>query len=478
MIDILVFTIVAAIMLAVSLRGAQRGETFLVADRAVGFVPLVATLVMTEFNTATLLAFSAVGYIVGPRAIGLSAVFLVGLAWYTIAVARKWKQFNGVSVAGWFSHRYGVGLGRFAVVILLIAMLGFSATYVKSLTLIVAPMLGDLEPWTLSAVLCLALAGVTMSGGLASVVRLDVFGFALACLLFPLLLAMGYFQHGAAVAWTDAFQGEPFTADYWLRWDDPKLPWHFVLSLVVLTCITYICSPWYGQKIFAARSERVAVMAVGVASVIVFLLYASVQLAASLFPGTVAGLADAQLAVPAMLDQWLPIGLRGLAYAVLFAVATTTLAGVWSAMVGMLVSDFGGKWSENVAAQRGLTLLLAICSWLGANLLVDDILNRLILANIPIAALSFALIGGFHWKKTSTAGAWSSVIVGLVWGVFCFAYWGDAGGYTWYWTIYGAPLIFATGVIVSVTTPDEVTEPNNMAGDVVQLGPNSIEGKG
>ncbi len=469
MIDIAVFLIVAAIMLGVSLRGAKRGETFLVADRAVGFLPLVATLVMTEFNTATLLAFSAVGYVVGPRAIGLSAVFLVGLAWYTIAVARKWKQFNGVSVAGWFSKRYGVGLGRFAAVMLLLAMLGFSATYVKSLTLIVAPMLGDPEPWTLSAMLCLALAFVTMSGGLASVIRLDMIGFALACLLFPALFVIGIVRHDGALAWTEHFQGEPFTADYWLRWNNPQLPWHFVLSLVVLTCLTYICSPWYGQKIFAARTERVAVMAVGTASVIVFLLYASVQLAASLLPGTVAELADAQVAVPTMLDQWLPIGVRGLAYAVLFAVATTTLAGVWSAMVGMLVTDFGSRWSESIGAQRGLTMLLAVGSWLGANLLVDDILNRLILANIPIAALSFALIGGFHWKPTSTTGAWASVIVGLIWGVFCFTYWGDAGGYTWYWAIYGSPLIFATGAIVSVTAPDR------RSSDVGLIHPNATE---
>jgi len=455
MIDIVVFALVAAIMLGMSLRGAKRGETFLVADRAVGFLPLVATLVMTEFNTATLLAFSAVGYAVGPRAIGLSAVFLIGLAWYTLAVARKWKRFNGVSVAGWFSLRYGVGLGRFAAVMLLTAMLGFSATYVKSLTLIVGPLLGNPEPWTLSAILCVALALVTMSGGLASVIRLDVMGFALACVLFPILFIIGLVRHGGPVAWTEHFRGEPLTVDYWLRWNDPQLPWHFVLSLVALTCMTYICSPWYGQKIFAARSERVAVIAVGVASVIVFILYASVQLAASLLPSDAASLSDPQMAVPTMLNQWLPIGARGLAYAVLFAVATTTLAGVWSAMVGMLVTDFGSQWSESVAVQRALTLLLAAGSWLGANLLVDDILNRLILANIPIAALSFALIGGFHWKPTSIAGAWASMMVGLIWGVFCFVYWGDAGGYTWYWAIYGAPLVFCTGAIVSVSIPDQ-----------------------
>lgn len=457
MIDIAVFAGVSVGILIASLHSARHGDTFLVADRSVGFLPLVATLVMTEFNTATLLAFSAVGYSVGPRAIGLSAIFLVGLTWYMIAVARKWKQFNGISVAGWFSIRYGVTLGRFTAAMLIIAMLGFSATYVKSLTLIVSPILGEPEPWILSAILCLALTCVAMSGGLASVIRLDVIGFALACSLFPALLIIAIVRNGGALAWSNRFQGRPFSAGYWLCWNDPQLPWHFVLSLVVLTCMTYICSPSYGQKIFAARSDSIAVMAVGAASLIVFLLYASVQLAASLLPDAVGELTDTQRAVPAMLEQWLPIGVRGLACAVLFAVAATTLAGVWISMVGIMVTDFGSKWSENITAQRGLMMLLALGSWLGANLLVDDILNRLILANIPIAALSFALIGGFHWKRTSTMGAWASIIIGLIWGVFCFVYWGDAGGYTWYWAMCGAPLIFSTGVIVSVMIPDQPT---------------------
>ena len=89
--------------------------------------------------------------------------------------------------------------------------------------------------------------------------------------------------------------------------------------------MTYICSPWYGQKIFAARSERVAVTAVGLASLIVFSLYASVQIAASLLPSDAASLSDPQLAVPTMLNLWLPSGLRGLAYAVLFAVCSSSL---------------------------------------------------------------------------------------------------------------------------------------------------------
>ena len=53
----------------------------------------------------------------------------------------------------------------------------------------------------------------------------------------------------------------------------------------------------------------------------------------------------------------------------------------------------------------------------------------------------------------TTPGAWASVVVGLVWGVGCFVVVGEAGGYTWPWAMYGIPLIFGTGIIVSLATP-------------------------
>ena len=114
--------------------------SFLVADRSVGLFALVATLVMTEFNTSTLLAFSAAGYRAGPMALALPMVFLIGLGFYTVSVSRAWKRFNRLSVAELFAERYTPALGRFASLMLLLAMTGFSATYVKSLGLIFQPL--------------------------------------------------------------------------------------------------------------------------------------------------------------------------------------------------------------------------------------------------------------------------------------------------------------------------------------------------
>ncbi len=435
------------------IRLTRRPQDYLLADRRIGFFPLVATLVMTEFNTSTLLAFSAFGYRAGPMSVGLPLVFLVGLAWYTVTVARPWKQFNRLSVAEFFTERYGAGLGYFASALLLLAMLGFSATYIKSLTLIFSPWLQFLNLWWLSLILTGLVLVMTLSGGLVSVVRTDLLSFLVTLVMLPGLLAIALYRHGGIGSLKAAFPAEQLTFAPLDQWEQPQLPFWYVTSLTVLTCFTYICSPSYGQKIFAAKSERVAFGGVALTALLVFLLYASVQLAGAFFRLEQPELADPQTVVPEMVNAWLPPFVRGVAYAVLFMAAMTTLTGVWNAMTAMCVADFCPSKLAGVREQRLLTAALAVLAWLGANQLVDDILNRLVLANIPIAALSFALLAGFHWKRASRAGAWASVTVGMVWGVGCFLYFGEAGGYTWYWAIYGVPIIFGTGIFFSLLWP-------------------------
>ena len=92
----------------------------------------------------------------------------------------------------------------------------------------------------------------------------------------------------------------------------------------------------------------------------------------------------------------------------------------------------------------------AICSFLLANLLVDRVFDKLILANIPVAALSFALLAGFYWKKANRYGALASMIVGWAVGIMTYLYFGEAGGYIWYWVMIGIPTIFISGVVFSL----------------------------
>jgi len=447
--DVLGFGAVLAILVFVGRRGAVSADAYLVANRSIGLFPLVATLVMTEFNTSTLLAFSAAGYRAGPMAIALPFVFLVGLRFYIITVARAWKRFDRLSVAELFTQRYDASMGKLASGLLLVAMTGFSATYVKSLSLIFAPLFPSVSAWTLSGLLTLIVLAVVVRGGLPSIVRSDMVGFGLTVLLLPALLIIGWtlMPPGALV---QVFPPEQRTFNPVAQWTSAALSFRFVSTLIVLTCFTYIAAPWYGQKIFAARNERTAFLAVGISAVCIFVLYGAMVIGAALYRASAPPLDNAETVVPAMINQWLPSGLKGVGIAMLFTAALTTLAGVWSAMAAMLNADF--RLASSVRGQRVTMAALAVLCWLGANLLVDDVLNRLILANIPVAALAFALLAGFHWPRATTAGAWASAVVGVAWGIGCFLVVGEAGGYTWPWAMYGLPLIFGTGIVVSLLT--------------------------
>jgi len=71
----------------------------------------------------------------------------------------------------------------------------------------------------------------------------------------------------------------------------------------------------------------------------------------------------------------------------------------------------------------------------------------MLLANIPIVALSFALLAGFYWRRAKRISVYLSTITGIIWGIFCYLYYGEQQLYTWHWAIVGIPLIFIIGIV-------------------------------
>lgn len=410
--------------------------SFLVADRSASLFALTATLVMTEFNSATLISFTSVGYGVGFWALTLPCVFLIGLLFYAATVAKKWKEFDGLSVAGFFTQKYGSDLGKLASGSLILAMLGFSATYIKSLYLLFVPLFPIDNQWLITSFLVSLVLLMTLRGGLFSVITTDIVSFIALITLFPLI---AYFSWLA-----------PVTQEVVISLPEAMqaLPPHFLISLVALTMFTYILAPWYGQKIFAAKSKKVAYQSVIIAAILVCLLYGMAVFSTSMlkYQGVVS---SADGAFSALLQLNLPQGVRGLSYGLLFAITATTMTGVWSAMTAMVIADFLGEGGDS---RRGRLITIGfalLCTFL-ANTMVDRVFDKLILANIPILALSFALLAGFYWKGVTRLGAYLSIAVGFLWGVAAYLYWGEAGGYTWYWTIYGIPLSFVSGALGSM----------------------------
>ena len=222
----------------------RNSEKYYTAGKNLGIFALTATLVMTELNTSTLIGFSSLGYIYGSSAISLGLVFLIGLLFYTFTVAKKWKNFNAITVSEFFSQRYNPMFGLVVAVCLLVAMLGFGANFIHSITICLSEIFPNYNHWMLSGIACVIMGAFTIRDGLISIIRIDRISFVL-CILFFLYLFYIVSGLGGSLGATKEIS-------------KINLPFSFSISLSIITAFTYILSPWYGQKVFAAKSTKIA----------------------------------------------------------------------------------------------------------------------------------------------------------------------------------------------------------------------------
>lgn len=427
---ILVFILVSIVSLKTQTK-TNSSQTYFVANKEIGMFALVATLVMTELNTSTLLGFTSLGAIYGNSAVSLALVFLVGLLFYAISVAKKWKGFDGVSVTTFFKRRYNNSIGYIAASILLVSMIGFSANYIKSLTLIFMPLFPSLNEWVLSGVFCIVMLIISLRGGIRTIIRLDILSFLITIVVVPswLYYAVSFERVSDVVVHTESFSSS------------------VLISLVIITMFTYILAPWYGQKMFTAKTTKVAFLSVIVAAILITLIYGIAILSVSLVAKKIAINIQPQEVFPYLINHQLPKFLQGITYAVLFFIATTTIVGIWNTISSIVIAH-NHKAIHKTSLKRSMfiTLGVALLTYLLANLFIDQIFEKMVLMNIPISALAFSLLGGFFWKKVDVLASLSSITVGIVGGFSCYFYFGEQD-YIWYWAMYIIPSSFISGII-------------------------------
>ncbi|MGQ4002450.1 sodium:solute symporter [Francisellaceae bacterium CB299] len=397
------------------------------AGKKIGFFALTATLVMTELNTSTLIGFSSLGYVYGFSAASLGLVFLFGLFFYAITVAKKWKEFDAISVTQFFQYRYNKSFGIFAAICLWIAMLGFGANFIHSITVCLEVVFPTYLKALISLTACAIMFLVTIKSGLRSIIQIDKISFLLCIILFA-FLGTHFYQYHQSISFIHV---------------QDKLPFSFVLSLTMLTCFTYILSPWYGQKIFSAKTPKVAFYAMLATAIFVSLFYLVAILITASFAQQL-GLENSDLALASIITTKLPFIIRVGFYIILFLIATTTIAALWNTMASVIFAH--SSYAKTSRSNKLLVFSIAILSYLVATLFIDHILDKMLLFNIPIASLAFSLLYGFYGKKKNLVGAVLSTAVGIVVAValyLCF----DQQSFVFYWAFLCMPLVFIVGFL-------------------------------
>lgn len=442
---LIILASIVTIYLAIK-RVKNTDEQYLFAGRSITYFALIATLVMTEFNPTTLVSYSASGYSAGMRAILLPFALFICLVVYAMLVARKWKKYNGISVAHFLGDRFGKPVEVISTISLLFAMLLFSATYVKSLTLILSPLFFKTSSWIISFSLVALMIAISIFKGLQAIIRLDIFSFIVVCLFFPLMV---FYCYDIPI--------KPVISQ--LTWSLPfqSLPTDFIISMIVLAILSYVSAPWYAQKIFSAKNQKIAYLSVLIAALFLFALYSLGVYATHLLRLKGIILSDSQAALPFIIHNVLPKWLRIITYVVVFLISATTIASAWNTMASIVAKKQSNVNTSNPAKKSLVCILLfAILSWFLSNSVVKNVFSVMWFANIPPVSLCFAVLAGFFWKKTSSFGAFLSILSGIISGYICYYLYGDQGDYMWRWLLEGIPIIFGTGILGSYLVPNRI----------------------
>ncbi len=415
---------------------ASRGETretsagYFLAGRNVGWFVVGASLFASNIGSEHLVGLAGTGAASG-LAVGhfevLASLILVLLGWVFVPFYLR----SGVyTMPEFLERRYSAGARWYLATV---SIAGYVLTKI-SVTIFAGALVFEtvmgIEFWTGALITVLATGVYTVFGGLRAVLYTDLLqmfvliGGAIAVTLIGLSELGGW---GAMVT-----TAGPEFMDMWKPASHPDFPWTGILFGAPILGVWYWCTDQFiVQRVLSAAGvdqARRGTLFGGFLKVLPLFLF--------VVPGVIAyGLAKTgalQLgkpdeALPAMIAQLLPVGVRGLVVAGLLAALMSSLSSVFNSCSTLVTWDLYRKFRPDASerqlvwvGQISTVVLVAFgIAWIPMMKLVSGQLYTYIQSvqayiSPPIAAI-FLL--GLFWKRLNAQGAMAALLTGAVIGV-------------------------------------------------------------
>lgn len=405
-------------MIGVGLWYARRQahpDEYFVGDRRMGSFHVGLSIVATDVGGGFSIGLGGLGFVMGLSASWLLFTGLLG-AWLAIVlliprVKRLGDTHRWLTFADWLHHRYD---GRARTVAAVVAGLGY-AGFVGGQILAGAKLTSVAFGTSLElAVLVMAavVIGYTALGGLQAVIATDTVQWG--------VLLVGLVLVALPLAWVEVGGLEGLRA--------AVPPEHLSLTNIdpfeALTWLVTIVPIWFvantlWQRIYATRDEATARRAFAVAGLLEWPLMAFVGATLGMLARVKFPTVEAELGLPLLVRDVLPVGAVGVVLAAYFAAIMSTADSCLLASVGHLVCDLAPRITrralshrETLRASRILTIVVGAAS-VSVALLLPKVLDAILLAYaFMVSGLFVPVLGGLLWRRASPAGALASMLVG------------------------------------------------------------------
>jgi SSS family solute:Na+ symporter len=429
----LYFLLIFGVAIYATIRERQdKGSSadYFLAGRNVGWFVVGASLFASNIGSEHLVGLAGTGADSGV-AVGqfevLASLILIILAWVFVPFYLR----SGVyTMPEFLEKRYSPAARWYLAVI---SIVGYVLTKI-SVTIMAGGIVFEavlgLNFWTGAIVVVVATGIYTIFGGLRAVLYTDLvqtfvlIGGSIAVTLIGLSKLGGWDEMVATAG--------PSFMDMWRPASDPDFPWTGIVFGAPILGVWYWCTDQFiVQRVLAARGidhARRGALFGGLLKLLPVLIFVIPGIIAySLAQKNQLVLADSDSALPSMISQLLPVGVRGLVVAGLLAALMSSLSSVYNSCSTLVTWDIYKKINP-AASEKKLVLVGQITTvalvilglvWTQYMKLISEQLFTYLQSvqayiSPPIAAV-FLL--GVFWKRLNAQGAIASLGVGFVLGM-------------------------------------------------------------
>ena len=425
LIDYLIFGLYMAGVLSVGVFYFLKNkstEDYYVGSRSIKASHVGLSIVATDVGGGFSIGLGGVGFMMGLAGSWLLFTGLVG-AWLTaVFVIPKIKLLDSeqkfFTYPDFLRHRYGPKVALVAALISGIGYLGFTGAQLlagaklASATILQSNPFG-MEP-ILFALLIIAVITIlyTVIGGLKAVIYTDTVQWIilLTGLIF-VTIPVTLIKIGGVTAIKENLPAEYFS----LTNIEPVT---FVNWMVTIIPIWLIGMTLY-QRMYACKDEKQAKKAWYIAGVFEYPIMAFTGVflgmcARVLFPD-----AEAEMALPMLIRDVLPVGVTGIVIASYFSAIMSTADSCLMASSGNFVNDIIERYfAKNISAKTSIRLSMLMTFIIGALAVIlaaqfKTVLNAILYTYaFMVSGLFIPTLGAYFWKRSSSTGAITSMLAG------------------------------------------------------------------
>ena len=416
---------------------------YFLGGRNVGWFVIGASLFASNIGSEHLVGLAGSGA-KGDFAAGqfelLASLILIFLGWVFVPFYLK----SGVyTMPEFLERRYSKGARNYLSIVSIVAYVLTKISLTILAGAIVFQVMG-LSFWTGAIVVVLATGIYTIFGGLRAVIYTDMLqmfiliGGSIAITYFGLQALGGWSGLTATISEANQASGGSGSNFFnlWRPADDPDYPWTGIVFGAPILGIWYWCTDQFiVQRVLSAKdisNARRGTLFGGFLKVLpIFIFVVPGIIAFALAQKGMVDLGgDPDTALPAIINQFMPVGLRGLVLAGLLAALMSSLSSVFNSCSTLFTIDFYKQWRPESSEKHlvfvgqvatvvlvGLSLawIPILQTWLEGSSFYKILQSIQAYISPPIAA---AFLLGLFVKRLNARGAiwalWTGFVLGIV----------------------------------------------------------------